>query len=81
MWSSLRYYKIFILLQESINNSLLNLRTYPWIEDRAKKEMLSLHGGYYDFLRCTFEKWTLDINGTRPVEGGRYLDKDRELWC
>lgn len=67
--------------KESINSSLLNLRTYPWIEDRAKKEMLSLHGGYYDFLRCTFEKWTLDMNGTRPVGGGRYLDKDRELWC
>ncbi|ONI35334.1 hypothetical protein PRUPE_1G530700 [Prunus persica] len=66
--------------KESINSSLLNLRTYPWIEDRAKKEMLSLHGGYYDFLRCTFEKWTLDMNGIRPVGGGRYLDKDRELW-
>ncbi|KAL6297129.1 hypothetical protein ACE6H2_005271 [Prunus campanulata] len=67
--------------KESINSSLLNLRTYPWIEDRAKKEVLSLHGGYYDFLRCTFEKWTLDMNGIRPVRGGRYLDKDRELWC
>ncbi|VVA41206.1 PREDICTED: beta carbonic anhydrase [Prunus dulcis] len=66
--------------KESINSSLLNLRTYPWIEDRAKKEMLSLHGGYYDFLRCTFEKWTLDMNGTRPVGGGKYLDEDRELW-
>ncbi|BBG95853.1 beta carbonic anhydrase 5 [Prunus dulcis] len=46
------------LTHKSINSSLLNLRTYPWIEDRAKKEMLSLHGGYYDFLRREANTWT-----------------------
>ncbi|KAF3447238.1 hypothetical protein FNV43_RR12418 [Rhamnella rubrinervis] len=50
--------------QESINISLMNLLTYPWIEERVKKDKLSIHGGYYDFLNCTFEKWTLDVRCT-----------------
>ncbi|OMO57624.1 Clathrin adaptor, mu subunit [Corchorus olitorius] len=55
-------------LQESINRSLLNLLTYPWIKDRVKKGLLSVHGGYYDFLNCTFEKWTLDFKGNNRGE-------------
>ncbi|CAB4289803.1 unnamed protein product [Prunus armeniaca] len=46
--------------KESINRSLLNLLTYPWIEEKVKNGVLSVHGGYYDFVDCTFEKWTLD---------------------
>ncbi|KAM1023288.1 hypothetical protein TB2_044067 [Malus domestica] len=66
--------------KESINRSLLNLRTYPWIENKAKKELICLHGGYYDFSSCTFEKWSLDINGSSSFVGGRYLIKDEALW-
>ncbi|KDP41472.1 hypothetical protein JCGZ_15879 [Jatropha curcas] len=62
--------------KESINRSLLNLLTYPWIEVRVRKEMLFVHGGYYDFLNCTFEKWTLDF-----IEGNRFSAKDTEFWC
>ncbi|XP_002263870.2 beta carbonic anhydrase 5, chloroplastic isoform X3 [Vitis vinifera] len=62
--------------KESINCSLLNLLTYPWIKERVERGMLSIHGGYYDFVNCTFEKWTLDYK-----ESGRYLVKDRVFWA
>ncbi|KAF2299784.1 hypothetical protein GH714_003337 [Hevea brasiliensis] len=67
--------------KESINCSLLNLLTYPWIEEKVRKEMLSVHGGYYDFLNCTFEKWTLDFKEISNVgQGWIFSAKDRELW-
>ncbi|KAI3445782.1 hypothetical protein Pfo_002447 [Paulownia fortunei] len=50
--------------KESINRSLLNLLTYPWIEEQVIRGTLSIHGGYYDFIDCTFEKWTLDYRGS-----------------
>ncbi|MBA0837117.1 hypothetical protein Goarm_009297, partial [Gossypium armourianum] len=56
--------------KESINMSLMNLLTYPWIKEKVKKEMLFVHGGYYDFLNCTFEKWTLDFKGGSDEEKG-----------
>ncbi|KAM3682474.1 hypothetical protein ACB098_12G076400 [Castanea mollissima] len=65
--------------KESINRSLLNLLTYPWIRERVRKELLSIHGGYYDFLNCSFEKWTLDLKGS-SIEGGRYSFKDQAFW-
>ncbi|MBA0799078.1 hypothetical protein Gohar_009612 [Gossypium harknessii] len=67
--------------KESINNSLLNLLTYPWIEEKVKKGMLSLHGGYYDFVNCTFEKWTLDYKGSIMNGKNRVVVKDRLFWC
>ena len=67
------------LLQESINGSLLNLLTYPWIEKRVSEGTLSLHGGYYDFVNCTFEKWTLVYR--EGLEGGsKYAIKKRSFW-
>lgn len=69
------------LLQESINQSLLNLLSYPWIEDRVKKELVSIHGGYYDFSNCSFEKWTLDFKEFNGKEGkNNYVVKEKELW-
>uniref|UniRef100_M4D4Q0 carbonic anhydrase n=1 Tax=Brassica campestris TaxID=3711 RepID=M4D4Q0_BRACM len=49
----------------SINHSLERLLGYPWIEEKVRKGSLSLHGGYYDFVNCTFEKWTVDYEGSR----------------
>ncbi|RVW56087.1 Beta carbonic anhydrase 5, chloroplastic [Vitis vinifera] len=67
---------------ESINHSLLNLLTYPWIEDRERKGLLSIHGGYYDFLNCTFEKWTIDFKRSSiEKEGPKCLVKNRAFWC
>ncbi|XVE49486.1 hypothetical protein DITRI_Ditri01bG0086100 [Diplodiscus trichospermus] len=67
--------------KESINCSLLNLLTYPWIEERVKKGVLSLHGGYYDFVDCTFEKWTLDYKESIMDGKNRVVVKDRSFWC
>lgn len=70
------------LLQESINQSLLNLLSYPWIEDRVRKELVSIHGGYYDFSNCSFEKWTLDFKECNvKEEKNSYIVKEKELWC
>ncbi|KAG8364154.1 hypothetical protein BUALT_Bualt19G0097400 [Buddleja alternifolia] len=66
--------------KESINRSLLNLLTYPWIEDRVIKGTLSIHGGYYDFIDCTFEKWSLDYKGSSSKTDEGYSIKNREFW-
>ncbi|KAJ1396531.1 Carbonic anhydrase [Sesbania bispinosa] len=67
--------------KESINHSLLNLLTYPWIEEKVANEKLSIHGGYYDFIDCSFEKWTLDYRGTKLEENGRIAAKNKIFWC
>ncbi|CAL5189497.1 unnamed protein product [Lathyrus oleraceus] len=68
--------------KESINQSLLNLLSYPWIEDRVRKELVSIHGGYYDFSNCSFEKWTLDFKECNvKEEKNSYIVKEKELWC
>ncbi|KAK4401828.1 Beta carbonic anhydrase 5, chloroplastic [Sesamum angolense] len=67
--------------QESINRSLLNLLTYPWIEERVIRGKLSIHGGYYDFIDCTFEKWTLDYKGSGLLSSAEYSIKNREFWA
>lgn len=65
--------------KESINGSLLNLLTYPWIKKRLKEGTLALHGGYYDFVDCSFEKWTLVYK--EDLEGGsKYGIKDLTQW-
>ncbi|KAL9315836.1 hypothetical protein ACSQ67_016837 [Phaseolus vulgaris] len=68
--------------KESINQSLLNLLSYPWIEDRVRRELLSLHGGYYNFSNCSFEKWTLDFKRCNvKEEGSSYAVKEQDFWC
>jgi carbonic anhydrase len=64
--------------KESINQSLQNLVMYPWIKDRVRKELLHIHGGYYDFLNCTFEKWSFDYERSRE---STYAVKDTAFWC
>lgn len=68
--------------KESINQSLLNLLSYPWIKDRVRKDLLSIHGGYYDFSKCSFEKWTLDFKECNVnEERSSYVVKEKEFWC
>ncbi|OEL32980.1 Beta carbonic anhydrase 5, chloroplastic [Dichanthelium oligosanthes] len=65
--------------KESINSSLLNLLTYPWIEKRVNEGTLNLHGGWYNFVDCIFEKWTLVYR--EELEGGsKYAIKNRSTW-
>ncbi|KAE9615210.1 hypothetical protein Lal_00048417 [Lupinus albus] len=67
--------------KESINQSLVNMLSYPWIEDRVKRELLCLHGGYYNFSNCSFEKWTLDFKESNVTEEGKsYAVKEQEFW-
>ncbi|CAN6686212.1 unnamed protein product [Malus baccata var. baccata] len=67
--------------KESINRSLLNLLTYPWIDEKVKKGVLAVHGGYYDFVECTFEKWTLDYKEDNLKEKhGRISVKNHLFW-
>ncbi|XP_022726302.1 beta carbonic anhydrase 5, chloroplastic-like isoform X2 [Durio zibethinus] len=67
--------------KESINCSLLSLLTYPWIEERVKKGVLSLHGGYYDLVDCTFEKWTLDYKESIMDRKKRVIVRNSSIWC
>jgi len=69
-----------LFIQESINHSLLNLLTYPWIEEKVANKELSIHGGYYNFIDCSFEKWTLDYRGTKSEENGRIAAKNKIFW-
>ncbi|EPS62809.1 hypothetical protein M569_11979 [Genlisea aurea] len=62
-------------MNESINRSLLNLLTYPWVEERVKQGKLLIHGGYYDFVECSFEKWTLGRGGSADSV------VNREFWA
>ncbi|GAB2225257.1 hypothetical protein Droror1_Dr00006048 [Drosera rotundifolia] len=67
--------------KESVNCSLTNLLTYPWIEEKVAKGVLSLHGGYYDFIDCTFEKWTLNYRKDSVKDADhRFLLANREFW-
>ncbi|KDP40984.1 hypothetical protein JCGZ_24983 [Jatropha curcas] len=68
--------------KESVNCSLGNLLTYPWIEEKVRNGELSIHGGYYDFVDFTFEKWTLDYKGSKLKEqNGKIAVKNQTFWC
>ncbi|KAL0660242.1 hypothetical protein Bca4012_080827 [Brassica carinata] len=67
-----------VRVQTSINHSLERLLGYPWIEERVRKGSLSLHGGYYDFVNCTFEKWTVDYGSKK--EGSGIAVKNQSVW-
>ncbi|KAK4776601.1 hypothetical protein SAY86_005289 [Trapa natans] len=64
--------------KESVNRSLSNLLTYPWIEESVMRGTLSLHGSYYNFIDCTFEKWTLDYMA-RSIKGSAAI-KNQSFW-
>ncbi|KAJ7974571.1 Carbonic anhydrase [Quillaja saponaria] len=48
--------------KEAVNVSLANLLTYPFVRDGLVKKTLALKGGYYDFVKGTFELWGLDFS-------------------
>lgn len=48
-------------LQEAVNTSLGNLLTYPYVRDGLVNKTLGLKGGYYDFVKGSFELWGLDF--------------------
>lgn len=49
------------VMQEAVNVSLGNLLTYPFVREGLLKKTLALKGGYYDFVKGSFELWGLDF--------------------
>jgi carbonic anhydrase len=49
-------------LQEAVNVSIGNLLTYPFVREGLVKKTLGLKGGYYNFVKGTFELWGLEFN-------------------
>ncbi|KAJ7545591.1 hypothetical protein O6H91_08G002400 [Diphasiastrum complanatum] len=47
--------------KESVNLSLTNLLTFPWVRDEVRDGKVSLHGAHYDFLEGSLELWTVDL--------------------
>ncbi|XP_065877022.1 carbonic anhydrase 2-like isoform X1 [Euphorbia lathyris] len=50
--------------KEAVNVSIANLLTYPFVRDGLAKKTLGLKGGYYDFVKGSFELWGLDYSFT-----------------
>ncbi|KAJ8759003.1 hypothetical protein K2173_003241 [Erythroxylum novogranatense] len=48
--------------KESVNVSLGNLLTYPFVREAVVKNTLALKGAHYDFVKGSFELWDLDFN-------------------
>lgn len=53
--------------KEAVNVSLGNLLTYPFVRDGLVKKTLALKGGYYDFIKGTFELWGLEFGLSPPL--------------
>ena len=45
--------------RESVNVSLANLLTFPWIKDAVARRVLQLHGWYYDMEEASMSTWKL----------------------
>ncbi|QCD86662.1 carbonic anhydrase 2-like [Vigna unguiculata] len=53
--------------KESVNNSLVNLRTYPYVERGIRNKTIGLLGGYYDFVKGEFKLWKHETRFTEPI--------------
>ncbi|KAJ9169562.1 hypothetical protein P3X46_017741 [Hevea brasiliensis] len=51
----------------TVNVSLENLLTYPFVREGLLKKTLALKGAHYDFVKGTFELWNLDFKVTPAV--------------
>jgi carbonic anhydrase len=47
--------------KEAVNASLGNLLTYPFVREGLVNGTLALKGGYYDFVKGSFELWGLEF--------------------
>ncbi|KAI5312032.1 hypothetical protein L3X38_041205 [Prunus dulcis] len=53
--------------RESVNLSLVNLQSYPYVQKAISNGNLALRGGYYDFVRGVFELWELESHISPPI--------------
>lgn len=56
-----------LYMQESVNNSLVNLKTYPYVEKGIRNKNIALLGGYYDFVIGEFKLWKYESHITEPI--------------
>ncbi|KAJ4712328.1 Carbonic anhydrase [Melia azedarach] len=59
--------QIPICERESVNFSLVNLLTYPYVRKAVADGTLALRGGYYDFVHGNFELWELKTEITPSI--------------
>ncbi|XP_076936227.1 carbonic anhydrase 2-like [Bidens hawaiensis] len=52
---------------EAVNVSLGNLLTYPFVKLGVMNRTLNLKGGYYNFVKATFDIWSLDHGVSPPL--------------
>ena len=60
--------QITLCCQNSIVNSLRNLRTFPWIRHAEQKGDLQLHGWYFDLLTGVIKSFDTDKNAFVELE-------------
>ena len=54
--------------QESVDQSLMNCLSFPFVREKVENGELSLHGAYYDFVDGSFERWSVGCtSGTMNV--------------
>ncbi|KAH8486962.1 hypothetical protein H0E87_025814 [Populus deltoides] len=53
--------------KEAVNLSLINLQTYPYVQERMAEGALALRGGYYDFVQGCFQLWEVKSIVTPPI--------------
>lgn len=54
--------------KEAVNLSLWNCLSFPFVRETVAAGKLSLHGGYYDFVNGSFERWSVDFNEVSNLE-------------
>ena len=54
------------LLKESVNVSLWNSMTYPFVKKAVLSGGLTLHGAYFDFVNGAFEHWPHNNKSVQP---------------
>ncbi|KAH7528470.1 hypothetical protein FEM48_Zijuj05G0075600 [Ziziphus jujuba var. spinosa] len=45
------------LEKEAVNLSLVNLQTYPYVQEKISERKLAIRGGYYNLVNGSFELW------------------------
>nr|TKS03924.1 carbonic anhydrase 2-like isoform X2 [Populus alba] len=53
--------------KEAVNLSLINLQTYPYVQERMAEGAIALRGGYFDFVKGCFQLWEVKSTVTPPI--------------
>ncbi|KAK3270259.1 hypothetical protein CYMTET_21335 [Cymbomonas tetramitiformis] len=48
--------------KESVNVSLANLLSFPWVKEAVNQGNLSIHGWYYNMTACSLSTWTMRLH-------------------